>query len=130
MSQKYKNAGLYGKSEKFIDLLKAVEAATKCDLRVLLIGETGTGKELIAKAIHQFSNRSDFPFIAVDCGAIPDTLLESEFFGHTKGAFTGANSDRRGLFFEANGGTLFLDEINNLPLNMQSKGRGNSSSWK
>lgn len=118
---KYKNAGLYGKSSKFVDLLKAIEAATKCDARVLLMGNTGTGKELIAKAIHKFSNRVDFPFVAVDCGAIPKALLESEFFGHKRGAFTGANSDRPGLFLEANGGTLFMDEINNLPLDMQSK---------
>ncbi len=118
---KYKNVGLYGKSSKFVDLLKAIEAATKCDARVLLIGNTGTGKELIAKAIHKFSNRADSPFVAVDCGAIPKTLLESEFFGHKRGAFTGANSDRQGLFLEANGGTLFMDEINNLPFDMQSK---------
>jgi Nif-specific regulatory protein len=119
--QKYKNAGLFGKSPQFTSMLKSVEAATKCDARVLLIGETGTGKELIAKAIHQFSSRTESPFVAVDCGAIPETLLESELFGHTKGAFTGANSERQGLFFEANGGTLFMDEVNNLPFNMQSK---------
>ncbi len=119
--QKYKNAGLLGKSPKFIEMLHAVEAATKCDVRVLLDGKTGTGKELIARSIHQFSSRSDFPFIAIDCGAIPNNLLESEFFGHKRGAFTGANADRAGLFLEADGGTLFMDEINNLPVDMQSK---------
>ena len=118
---KYNNIGLYGKSPRFIEMLHAVEAATKVDTRVLLIGKTGTGKELIAKAIHHFSARAEYPFIATDCGAIPNTLLESEFFGHTKGAFTGAQTKRNGLFLEANHGTLFLDEINNLPFDMQSK---------
>ena len=118
---KYNNIGLLGKSSKFIELLHAIEAATKCDVRVLLVGKTGTGKELIAKAIHQFSSRANFPFIAIDCGAIPNTLIESELFGHKRGAFTGADSDRNGLFLEANGGTLFMDEINNLHHDMQSK---------
>jgi transcriptional regulator with GAF, ATPase, and Fis domain len=118
---KYNNTGLIGKSPRFIELLQDIEAATKCDTRVLLIGKTGTGKELIAKAIHNFSSRADGPFIATDCGAIPNTLLESEFFGHARGAFTGAYMDRQGLFMEANGGTLFLDEINNLSFDMQSK---------
>lgn len=118
---KYKNTGLYGKSSCFIELLQAIEAATKVDTRVLLIGRTGTGKEIIARAIHNFSARAEYPFITADCGAIPNTLLESEFFGHTKGAFTGAQAERKGLFLEANNGTLFLDEINNLPFDMQSK---------
>ena len=118
---KYNNAGLYGKSPKFLEMLHAIEAATKCDIRVLLDGKTGTGKELIAKAIHQFSSRANSPFIAIDCGAIPNTLLESELFGHKRGAFTGAHSDRQGLLLEASGGTLFMDEINNLPYDMQSK---------
>ena len=118
---KYNNAGLYGKSPRFIELLRAIEAAARCDARVLLIGETGTGKELIARAIHNFSHRTKNPFVAIDCGAVPDNLLESEFFGHTKGAFTGAYSDRQGLILQANDGTLFMDEINNLPLEMQAK---------
>ncbi|MEJ2635553.1 MAG: sigma-54-dependent Fis family transcriptional regulator [Calditrichia bacterium] len=118
---KYRNAGLYGKSSKFIEMLRATEAAAKCDVRVLLDGKTGTGKELIARAIHKFSSRSSYPFIGIDCGAIPGTLLESELFGHRRGAFTGAHSDRQGLFLEVNGGTLFMDEINNLPYDMQSK---------
>jgi len=112
---KYKNAGLHGKSSKFIALLHAIEAASKCDVRVILDGKTGTGKELIARAIHKFSSRANFPFIAIDCGAIPHTLLESELFGHKRGAFTGAHSDRQGLLLDANSGTLFMDEINNLP---------------
>lgn len=118
---KYNNAGLYGKSPKFVDMLHAVEAATKCDVRILLDGKTGTGKELVARAIHQFSSRADFPFIAIDCGAIPGNLLESELFGHKRGAFTGAQRDRQGLFLEAKGGTFFMDEINNLPYDMQAK---------
>ncbi len=119
--RKYKNAGLMGKSPEFINMLRTVEAATNYNTRVLLIGNTGVGKELVAHAIHNFSNRSGGPFIALDCGAIPGNLIESEFFGHKKGAFTGANADRKGLFIAANGGTIFLDEINNLPLDMQSK---------
>jgi transcriptional regulator with GAF, ATPase, and Fis domain len=118
---KYKDAGLYGKSRRFIEMLHAIEAAAKCDVRVLLVGRTGTGKEPTARAIHNFSFRAKCPFIAIDCGAIPNTLLETEFFGHTRGAFTGAHSDRQGLFLQANGGTLFMDEINNLPYEMQSK---------
>lgn len=118
---KYKNAGLLGNSSKFIELLHAIEAVTKCDVRVLLDGKTGTGKELIARAIHQFSSRADFPFIAIDCGAIPATLMESELFGYKRGAFTGAHTDRQGMFLRADGGTLFMDEINNLAFEMQSK---------
>ncbi|MBI5926214.1 MAG: sigma-54-dependent Fis family transcriptional regulator [Aquabacterium sp.] len=88
---------------------------------VLLWGESGTGKELVSRAIHDASNRSAQPFIAVNCGAIPEQLLEAEFFGHRKGAFTGANEEREGFFQAANSGTLFLDEIGDLPLAMQSK---------
>jgi len=119
--QKYKHAGLIGKSSVFVELLRAVDAAAKCDVRVLLDGKTGTGKELVARSIHTFSSRTDFPFIALDCGAIPDSLVESELFGHRRGAFTGATSDRDGLFLKANNGTLFLDEINNLSLDIQAK---------
>ena len=119
--QKYAAAGLLGKSPAFIELLQAIEAAARCDARVLLEGRTGTGKELIARAIHKFSDRSEKPFIAIDCGAIPENLVESELFGHVKGAFTGAASDRRGLMEAADGGTLFIDEVANLPLPMQTK---------
>ncbi|UCH65084.1 MAG: sigma-54-dependent Fis family transcriptional regulator [Ignavibacterium sp.] len=118
---KYENVGLFGKSTRFVELLQSIEAATKFDVRILLVGRTGTGKELIARAIHKFSSRNKFPFIAVDCGAIPNNLLESELFGHRRGAFTGADTNRQGLFLEADGGTLFMDEINNLPYEMQSK---------
>ena len=88
---------------------------------VLVWGESGTGKELVARAIHEVGSRSSGPFIAVNCGAIPEHLLEAEFFGYRKGAFTGANEDREGFFQAAHGGTLFLDEIGDLPLSMQSK---------
>jgi len=118
---KYQSSGLLGKSQPFIHLLKAVESAARCDVRVLLEGRSGTGKELIAHAIHQNSERHDKPFVAVDCGAIPENLVESELFGHAKGAFTGAAADRKGLFEAANFGTLFIDEIENLPLLLQAK---------
>jgi two-component system response regulator PilR (NtrC family) len=88
---------------------------------VLVHGESGTGKELVARAIHEVSPRSGQAFVAVNCGAIPETLLEAEFFGYRKGAFSGANEDREGFFQAAHGGTLFLDEIGELPLSMQSK---------
>jgi transcriptional regulator with GAF, ATPase, and Fis domain len=118
---KYAMLGLLGKSQKFVDLLLAIEAAASCDVRIVLEGESGTGKELVARAVHKLSPRSENKFVAVDCGAIQPNLVESELFGHIKGAFTGALADRRGLFEEANGGTLFLDEINNLTVDMQSK---------
>jgi two-component system, NtrC family, response regulator AtoC len=102
-----------------IDRLVGKVAPT--DSTVLITGESGTGKGVTARAIHDASARSAGPFVAVNCGAIPENLLESEFFGHTKGAFTGADRARKGLFLEADGGTLFLDEIGELPLQMQSK---------
>jgi transcriptional regulator with GAF, ATPase, and Fis domain len=119
--KKYGALGLVGRSGAFIDLLTTIEAAAKCDVRVLLEGESGTGKELVARAIHQSGSRMQRKFIAVDCGAIPANLIESELFGHVRGAFTGAAVSRKGLFEEAAGGTIFMDEITNLPLDMQSK---------
>jgi len=119
--EKYQTFGLYGKSKEFILLLKNIEVASQCDVRVILEGESGTGKERIARAIHHLSSRSSARFVAIDCGALPANLIESELFGHTKGAFTGATRSRKGLMDEANGGTLFLDEISNLPLELQSK---------
>jgi len=118
---KYWQLGLFGKSDAFLGLLQSIEAAARCDVRVVLEGQTGTGKELVARAIHKLSKRSLSPFVAIDCGAIPENLLESELFGHVRGAFTGANRDRSGLIVEANNGTLFMDEINNLSMEMQSK---------
>ena len=118
---KYAMMGLLGKSKKFIELLQSIESAARCDVRVLLEGESGTGKELIARAVHKLSSRNQNKFVAIDCGAIQPNLVESELFGHIKGAFTGALTNRKGMFEEANGGTLFMDEINNLPFEMQSK---------
>jgi len=119
--KKYEAHGLLGKSKKFVQLLQTIESAARCDVRVLLDGQSGTGKELIAKAIHHYSSRNSQKFIAIDCGAIPANLIESELFGYIKGAFTGANFSRKGLLEEANGGTFFMDEINNLPIELQAK---------
>jgi len=121
LRQKYEKLGLVGKSKPYIALLHAIDTAASCDVRVILEGESGTGKELVAKALHNNSSRSEHSFVAVDCGAIPDHLIESELFGHVKGAFTGATTARKGLFESANHGTLFIDEISNLPLELQSK---------
>ncbi len=100
---------------------RAVEKVANTDFSVMISGETGTGKEIIAKAIHSFSDRNAQPLISVDCGAIPDTLIESELFGHLKGAFTGADRTKEGAFQKANRGTIFLDEITNLSVDMQKK---------
>jgi transcriptional regulator with GAF, ATPase, and Fis domain len=121
LKSKYEVCGLMGKSIKFMELLHAIEAAARCDVRVLLEGKSGTGKELIANAIHKGSARNGHKFIAIDCGAIPQQLIESELFGHVKGAFTGATAGRKGLFEEAHEGTLFMDEITNLPIDLQAK---------
>jgi two-component system response regulator AtoC len=103
------------------DVLKTVRKIAEYKTTVLVTGESGTGKELVARAIHACSPRAEKPFVAVNCGAIPETLLESELFGHKKGAFTDATRDHRGLFEEASGGTMFLDEIGELPLSLQVK---------
>jgi len=112
---------LMGDSPQIKEVHKAVENVAKTDFSVIIYGETGTGKEIIAEAIHNFSDRSDKPLVSVDCGAIPETLIESELFGYTKGAFTGADRTRDGAFQKANNGTIFLDEITNLPAEMQKK---------
>src|SRR5690606_29505804 len=96
-----------------------LERAAQSDATVLIEGETGTGKDLAASAIHAASARRDGPFVVVDCGAMPRELLESELFGHVRGAFTGAHADRAGAFEAAHGGTLFLDEIGELALDLQ-----------
>jgi two-component system response regulator AtoC len=108
-------------SPVMIDVLEVLERAAEYKATVLLTGESGTGKEVLARAIHAQSARREEAFVAINCGAIPETLLESELFGHAKGAFTGADRARRGLFLEASGGTLFLDEIGELPLPLQVK---------
>ena len=108
-------------SSAMLDLLAKAKLAAESGSAVLIRGESGSGKEMLARAIHWASNRSVKPFVAVNCGAIPDTLLESELFGHSKGAFTGAVKDYLGLFRSAQGGTLFLDEIGDMPLALQVK---------
>jgi two-component system nitrogen regulation response regulator GlnG len=110
-----------GPSDAIARLISEVNRVAKSDFAVVLIGETGSGKEVVARAIHQASPRSKKPFIPVDCGAIPETLLESELFGHEKGAFTGAAVQKLGKFELAEEGTLFLDEISNMPLGSQAK---------
>ncbi len=112
---------IVGSSAAMQQVRALVERVARSMAPVLVHGESGTGKELVARAIHQVSPRAALPFVAVNCGAIPDALLEAEFFGYRKGAFTGANEDREGFFQAAQGGTLFLDEIGDLPLQMQSK---------
>jgi len=112
---------MIGRSKAMKTLFEHMVAVAGSEATVLLLGESGTGKELVARAIHQRSRRGDGPFIAVNCAAIPDQLLESELFGHEKGAFTGADRRHRGLFAEADGGTLFLDEVGDLPPPLQGK---------
>ncbi|MCB2196688.1 MAG: sigma-54 dependent transcriptional regulator [Bacteroidetes bacterium] len=112
---------IVGKSQAIQEVMQHVKVVAPTDITVLIEGETGSGKEYIAKAIHYASNRSKKPFVAVDCGAIPKELANSELFGHIKGAFTGAINDKIGFFEEAKGGTLFLDEIGNLPYENQIK---------
>ncbi|WP_447977153.1 PEP-CTERM-box response regulator transcription factor [Candidatus Nitrospira bockiana] len=113
--------GIIGSSVPMQHLFETIRRVAASDLAVLIAGESGTGKELVARAIHRESSRRDKPFIAINCGAIPDTLLESELFGHEKGAFTGAHMQRKGRIEMAQGGTLFLDEIGELPLPLQVK---------
>ncbi|MFC3109294.1 sigma-54 interaction domain-containing protein [Undibacterium arcticum] len=113
--------GTFGDNPTLLEALEIAEKAAPTDLPVLIDGESGTGKELMAKVIHANGTRADKPYISVNCGAIPDNLLESELFGHRKGAFTGASSDRKGKFESAHKGTIFLDEIGELPLHGQVK---------
>lgn len=113
--------GTFGDNPDLLDALEVAEKAAPTDLPVLIDGESGTGKELMAKVIHANGSRADKPFISVNCGAIPDNLLESELFGHKKGSFTGAANDRKGKFESAHKGTIFLDEIGELPLVGQVK---------
>jgi two-component system response regulator HydG len=117
----HKIDNLVAKSPAMTPVLALIHRAAASDATVLVTGDSGTGKEVAARAIHNSSARKERRFVAVNCGAIPENLIESELFGHVKGAFTGASTDRRGLFEEADGGTLFLDEIAELPLAMQVK---------
>ncbi len=121
LSGKFNFNNIVGTSKKIMDVIEKVKRVAFTDIPVLITGESGTGKELIAKAIHYNSNRKGKPFVAVNCGAIPQNLVESELFGHKKGAFTGALEDKKGVFAEADGGTIFLDEVGNLNLESQKQ---------
>jgi DNA-binding NtrC family response regulator len=119
--EKYRLENVVGRSEAMLHVYKTAARVAATDATVLILGESGTGKELVARAIHQASPRAAAAFVAVDCGAIAEGVLESELFGHARGAFTGAQVARRGLFEEAHGGTLFLDEIGDVGPNLQAR---------
>ena len=121
IEERYEFSNIVARSDKMQKILGLVSHIAKTDSTVFVHGESGTGKELIARAIHVGSSRKDQPFVAVNCAAIPETLLESELFGYEKGAFTGAAQSSKGLFAQANKGTIFLDEIGDMPLSLQSK---------
>ncbi len=121
LKEKYDFQNIVAKSEKMQHVLEQVSHIAKTDSTVYIYGESGTGKELIAKALYLASERKDKPFVAINCAAIPETLLESELFGFEKGAFTGAIRDSKGLFAKAHQGTIFLDEIGDMPLSIQAK---------
>ena len=120
-SELYKNYRLIGESQAIKEIINQINSIADTPAKVLIMGETGTGKELVAWAIHHNSNRKAQPYIKINCAAIPSELLESELFGYHKGAFTGANENKKGKFLAANGGTLFLDEIGDMNLKLQAK---------
>ena len=121
IAQEHNFENIIGKSNALLKTIQKVEKVAPTDSTVLILGETGTGKELIARAIHKMSTRKDAPLIKVNCASLPSTLIESELFGHEKGSFTGAHTQRKGRFELADGATLFLDEIGELPLEAQGK---------
>ena len=112
---------MIGAHPRMVEVFRTLDKIAPTDISLLVTGETGTGKELVARELHSRSNRREKPFVSINCGAIPENLLESELFGHKKGAFTGAVADKQGKFEDANGGTLFLDEIGEMPMNLQVK---------
>ncbi|MCB1183730.1 sigma-54-dependent Fis family transcriptional regulator [bacterium] len=121
LRQVRERSGIVGRSRAVVEMLALVAHAAPLDVNVLILGESGTGKELVARAIHDNSARADGPFISLNCGAMSEGVLESELFGHAKGAFTGAVADHDGVFRRADGGTLFLDEVAEMPLGMQTR---------
>jgi len=112
---------MIGKSKEMLKVYSTIKKVAETPANILILGESGTGKELVAKAIHENSPRKDMPFVVINCGGIPENLLESEFFGYMKGSFTGAFTDKAGLFEVASKGTIFLDEIGDLPVLLQVK---------
>ncbi|MEZ4754950.1 MAG: sigma-54 dependent transcriptional regulator [Bdellovibrionota bacterium] len=121
ITRRYSFSNIIAKSDKMKSVFETVKRLANFNTTVLVVGESGTGKELLARAIHHNSPRRGKPFIAINCGAIPESLMESELFGHKKGSFTDATRDKKGLFEEADGGTIFLDEIGEMPLHLQVK---------
>jgi DNA-binding NtrC family response regulator len=121
LRQKFGFTQIIGTSVRMQEVFRLVERVADTDVTVLILGESGTGKELVARALHYNSRRSSGPFIPINCSALPENLLESELFGHRKGSFTGAISDKNGLFQDAEGGTIFLDEIGTMPAQLQSR---------
>src|ERR1043165_17642 len=121
LGKKYRFNQMIGTSPKMQDVLKMIEKVADTDSTILILGESGTGKELVARALHFNSRRQFAPFIPINCSALPENLLESELFGHCRGSFTGAITDKKGLFEEADGGTIFLDEIASMPALLQSR---------
>ncbi len=121
LETRYHLESIVAESSAMKNVCEMIKRVAPTDTTILIYGESGTGKELVAKALHQYSRRKDKPFVAVNCAALPEPLLESEMFGHAKGAFTGATATKEGLFEAASGGTIFLDEISSMPLAIQSK---------
>src|SRR5438046_3028310 len=121
LKKKYQFSQIVGNSAKMQEVFKMIERVADTDSTILILGESGTGKELVAKALHYNSRRQFAPFVPVNCSALPENLLESELFGHRKGAFTGAINDKKGLFQEADGGTIFLDEVGSMSPMLQSR---------
>lgn len=121
LKKQYKYESLIGHSPQMVEIANLIRQVSSISSNILILGESGTGKEVVAQSIHYNSDRAGKPFVTINCGAIPENLLESELFGHKKGSFTGAISNKEGLFEVADGGTLFLDEIGELPLNIQVK---------
>lgn len=121
LAQRYSFGNIVGKNPEMQEVYKLIETVSNTDVTVLIKGETGTGKELVAKAVHFNSSRKENPFITINCAAIHENLMESEIFGHEKGAYTGAHIQRRGKLEEADGGSIFMDEIGDLPINLQAK---------
>ena len=121
LKNRYRFENIIGTSRKMQQIYNLINKVADTDSTVLIQGESGTGKELVARGLHFNSNRQHHPFVAINCSALPENLLESELFGHKKGAFTGAVADKRGLFEEADLGTIFLDEVNSMATSLQTK---------